>query len=302
LYEGMSGGMQVPDRGHGKPPTTSAGENPQFTLMDFEIGNRLGRGKFGKVYLARKRGDKYICALKVLWKKQLRKQNVEHQLRREIEIMANLRHPNILRLYGYFHDEERVFLILEYAAGGELFNVLRDKGKFSEEDTAKYIKDLASALNYCHSKHIIHRDIKPENLLLDHNGSIKLSDFGWSVHAPGKRRHTMCGTLDYLPPEMVSREAHDPTVDIWALGVLMYEFLTGMPPFEAQGQDATFRRIKKVDLSFPFFVSAEAKDLITKLLQKDPTQRMPLSLVPEHPFIKKYCGSTKEFDAKKSSK
>lgn len=270
--------------------SSSLQDQRKFTLDHFEIGNRLGRGKFGKVYLARKLPEKYVCALKVLWKSQLRKQGVEHQLRREIEIMANLRHPNILRLYGYFHDEERVFLILEYAAGGELFNVLRDRGRFNEATTAKYIKDLASALDYCHRKHIIHRDIKPENLLLDHNGNIKLSDFGWSVHAygsAGKRRMTMCGTLDYLPPEMVMRKEHDPSVDVWALGVLGYEFLTGNPPFEAEGQNATFKRITKVDLNFPLYISADAKDLIRKLLRKDPKDRMKLMNVPTHPFVKK---------------
>lgn len=271
---------------------TSCTEQMTFSLNDFEVGNRLGRGKFGKVYLARKDPEQYVCALKVLWKAQLRKQNVEHQLRREIEIMANLRHPNILRLYGFFHDEERVFLILEYAAGGELFNVLRDKGRFDCVTTARYIKDLASALAYCHRKHIIHRDIKPENLLLDHNGSIKLSDFGWSVHAPGKRRLTLCGTPDYLPPEMVMRLEHDEGVDVWALGVLSYEFLTGQPPFETSGgrsgQKAMFDRIKKVDLKFPSYIPADAKDLIIKLLKKDPKERLPLSEVPFHPFIKKH--------------
>jgi len=282
---------------------TSGGlDQRKFTLTDFEIGNRLGRGKFGKVYLARKLPEQYICALKVLWKAQLRKQNVEHQLRREIEIMANLRHPNILRLYGYFHDNDRVFLILEYAAGGELFNVLRDRGRFNEETTAKYMKDLASALEYCHRKNIIHRDIKPENLLLDHNGNIKLSDFGWSVHAPGKRRMTMCGTLDYLPPEMVMRKEHDPSVDIWALGVLGFEFITGQPPFEAQGQKATFKRITKVDLTFPCYISKDAQDLIKKLLKKEPSDRLPLSKVPDHPFIVKNLASAAKTAAKKKKK
>jgi serine/threonine protein kinase len=110
----------------------------------------------------------------------------------------------------------------------------------------QYIESLAKALTYCHEKHVIHRDIKPENLLLDHRGELKIADFGWSVHAPNAKRKTMCGTLDYLPPEMVEGREHDNTVDIWSLGVLTYEFLVGYPPFEAQGYQETYSRIAKV--------------------------------------------------------
>ena len=180
-----------------------AARGQRWCLNDFEIGKPLGQGKFGRVYLAREKKTKFIVALKVLNKHQLRKSNFEHQLRREIEIQSHLRHPNILRLYGYFYDKEKVYLILEYANGGELYKRLQKKKRFCERDSAKLIVQLASALRYCHDKHVIHRDIKPENLLLGKNGEIKIADFGWSVHAPTSRRTTMCGTLDYLPPEMV---------------------------------------------------------------------------------------------------
>lgn len=166
----------------------------RWTLDDFHIGKPLGRGKFGNVYLAREKKSRYIVALKVLYKGQLLKSNVEHQLRREIEIQSHLRHPNILRLFGYFHDATRVFLILEYAAKGEMFKELVKCRRFDEKRTAGYIKDLALALDYCHKKHVIHRDIKPENLLLGLSGELKIADFGWSVHAPRDRRTTMCGT------------------------------------------------------------------------------------------------------------
>eukprot|EP01080_Neovahlkampfia_damariscottae_P010208 gene10208-2628_t len=150
---------------------------PKITwdISNFEIGKPLGRGKFGSVYLAREKSTKFVVALKVLMKEQLKKKEVEHQLRREIEIQSHLRHPNILRLYGYFYDKKRVYLILEYAA------------QVSEEQTARYIKSLAEALDYLHCKNVIHRDIKPENLLLDSTGKIKIADFGWSVHAPTNR-------------------------------------------------------------------------------------------------------------------
>ena len=149
----------------------------------------------------------------------------------------------------------------------------------------RYIHDLSIALNYCHTKHVIHRDIKPENLLIGHKGEIKIADFGWSVHAPTSRRTTLCGTLDYLPPEMVEGREHDSTVDIWSLGVLMYEFLVGNPPFEANGYRATYRRISNIDLRFPPTVSLGARDLISRLLVKDQSKRLKLSEVPKHPWI-----------------
>lgn len=238
--------------------------NKKFTLSDFEIGRSLGAGKFGDVYLARERKSQYIVAIKAIKKSQLIKSGYEHLLRREIEIQSHLRHMNILRMYGYFYDNKRVYIILEYAPGGESYKALTARGRFSETTTAKYICDLSKALHYCHEKHIIHRDIKPENLLIGQGGVIKIADFGWSVHAPSDRRTTLCGTLDYLPPEMCEGRPHDSSADIWTLGVLTYEFLVGSPPFEAVGNSETQRRIVKVDLKFPDVVRSLARDFISK--------------------------------------
>ena len=265
----------------------------KWSLSDFDIGKPLGNGKFGKVYLAREKKSHFIVALKVLYKSQLSKAGVEHQLRREIEIQAHLRHPNILRLYGYFYDATRIYLILEFAAKGELYKELQKNGTFDEKRSAKYIKSLAAALEYCHTKHVIHRDIKPENLLLDMRGDLKIADFGWSVHAPNTRRTTLCGTLDYLPPEMVEGKAHDQMVDVWSLGVLMYEFLVGNPPFEAQGHHETYKKISKVDIKWPAHVKEDARDLIARLLVKDPEKRMKLEEVAAHPWIKKHTSGDK---------
>lgn len=271
-----------------KSETQAREANPkrQWSLQDFEIGKPLGRGKFGRVYLAREAKSKYIVALKVIFKGQIEKYRIQHQLRREMEIQTSLRHPNILRLYGWFHDDERIFLILEYAHGGELYSKLRKTGHLSENQAATYILSLTQALSYCHENNVIHRDIKPENLLLDHEGRLKIADFGWSVQSRSKR-HTFCGTLDYLAPEVVEKKAHDHAVDNWTLGVLCYEFLYGVPPFEAESQSDTFGRIMKVDLSFPSqpFISAEAKDLILRLLVKDSSKRLSLEKIMEHPWI-----------------
>ncbi|XP_069547078.1 aurora kinase A [Brachyistius frenatus] len=286
-----------------KPPSESAklekpqnkpGKNDQassskqrWSLENFDIGRPLGKGKFGNVYLARERQTKFILALKVLFKKQLEKAGVEHQLRREVEIQSHLRHPNILRLYGYFHDASRVYLILEFAPKGELYSELQRCGSFPEDKSATYIMELADALNYCHTKKVIHRDIKPENLLLGANGELKIADFGWSVHTPSSRRSTLCGTLDYLPPEMIEGKTHDEKVDLWSLGVLCYEFLVGHPPFEAKTHEETYRRIARVEYTYPAQanISAEAKDLVARLLKHNPLHRLPIQGVLSHPWV-----------------
>lgn len=240
----------------------------KFHLGMFEIGKPLGKGKFGRVYLAKEKSTGFVCALKVLHKSELQQGKVEKQTRREIEIQANLAHPNILRLYGHFHDSKRIFLILEFAGKGELYKHLRRETRFPEWKAAQYIAQMASALKYLHKKHVIHRDIKPENILVGIHGEIKISDFGWSVHAPTNRRNTMCGTLDYLPPEMIKGGNQDnyygAKVDLWSLGVLMYEFLCGEAPFE-DTPHMTQRRIARCEMTVPPYVSPEARDLIKKV-------------------------------------
>ncbi|MED6251275.1 hypothetical protein ATANTOWER_027013 [Ataeniobius toweri] len=285
--------QEKPQNKPAKNNQASSSKKP-WSLENFDIGRPLGKGKFGNVYLARERQTKFILALKVLFKKQLEKAGVEHQLRREVEIQSHLRHPNILRLYGYFHDASRVYLILEFAPRGELFGELQRCGSFPEDRTATYIMELADALHYCHTKNVIHRDIKPENLLLGGNGELKIADFGWSVHTPSSRRSTLCGTLDYLPPEMIEGKTHDEKVDLWSLGVLCYEFLVGKPPFEAKTHDETYRRISRVEYSYPPIaaISAGAKDLVAKLLKHNPMHRLPIQGVLSHPWVLQY--STKK--------
>ncbi|TVY38943.1 Serine/threonine-protein kinase [Lachnellula subtilissima] len=264
----------------------------QFHLGMFEIGRPLGKGKFGRVYLVRERSSGFVCALKVLHKNELKHGGAETQVRREIEIQSNLRHLNILQLFGHFHDSKRIFLIIEFAAKGELYKHLRRENRFPEWKAAQYVAQMAAALKYCHKKHIMHRDIKPENILLGSHGEIKLSDFGWSVHAPSNRRETLCGTLDYLPPEMLKpgrdKNVYSNKVDIWSLGVLTYEFLVGEAPFE-DTPVMTQRKISRGEMTVPGFVSPEAKDLIKRLLVLDPEKRISLDQVQEHPWIIKHC-------------
>ncbi|EFA82207.1 putative protein serine/threonine kinase [Heterostelium album PN500] len=269
------------------PSSAAADDKKKWVIDDFDIGKPLGKGRFGNVYLAREKKSKFIVALKVLFKSQLQSSKIEHQLRREIEIQSHLRHPNILRLYGYFYDDKRVYLIIEFAKGGECFKELQRVGRYPENIAATYTLQIADALRYCHSKHVIHRDIKPENLLIGINGEIKIADFGWSVHAPDRRRNTYCGTPEYIPPELVNKQDYDQSVDIWSLGILIYEFLAGYSPFRANGEEEIFSNIRGNQVIFPDHFSREARHLISGLLHTDPNDRMSLTDVIKHPWIVK---------------
>ncbi|XP_065346339.1 aurora kinase C-like [Cloeon dipterum] len=277
-----------------------------WALEDFEIGRPLGRGKFGRVYLAREKSTKYPVALKMIFKNELVKHKMEQQLIREIEIQSHLKHENVLQMLTYFVDEKRVFLVLEYASKGELFRELNAQkhGRFEEPKCAKYIYQVASALQACHDCQVIHRDIKPENILISARGNIKIADFGWSVHDSSltKKRKTMCGTLDYLAPEMVKNVEHTHLVDNWCVGILCYELLVGKPPFESKSSTETYQRILRAHIDFPPYVGTLARDLITKLLQVKPENRLSLKEVKVHPFIVKHWPLKSVDDAPKPAK
>ncbi|XP_032679814.1 aurora kinase B-like [Odontomachus brunneus] len=263
------------------------GSRYQWSLDDFEVGSPLGRGKFGRVYLAREKTTQYMVALKTLYKVELIKGRVEKQVMREIEIQTHLKHPHILQLLTYFHDNKRIYLVLEFAARGELYKELKRQPneRFNEHLSAKYTYQVADALEYCHRNNVIHRDIKPENLLLTYDGDIKLADFGWSVHAPSSKRNTLCGTLDYLPPEMLTGQTYDVYVDHWCLGILCYEFLTGQPPFLSSSQQETYAKIKTISMQWPEQITFGAKDLISKLIKKKSSERISLAAVKKHFWI-----------------
>lgn len=270
------------------PQASRKPEQNKLRLADFDVGKILGKGKLGKVYCVRHKSSGFICALKVMSKKDLVLHKLENNLRREIEIQRNLKHPYISRLYNFFYDDDNVYLLLEYAVHGELYQLLKTYRRFDDITASRYIYQVSMALQYLHSRGIIHRDIKPENILLSAEKTVKLSDFGWSVNSELstlRRRLTLCGTLDYLPPEMVESREHDLSVDLWLLGILCYEFLVGRPPFEEVDKTATYKRIAKVDLKIPSFVSEDAADFIYQLLQKDPKKRLALVDLERHPWI-----------------
>lgn len=259
-----------------------------ISLDDFEIGKKLGKGKFGRVYCVRHKKTGFICAMKVMEKQEIVQYNVQKQFRREVEIQSSLNHQNLTKLYGYFHDEKRVYLLMEYLVNGELYKLLRSKGPLNDIYASHYIYQVADALDYMHQRNIIHRDVKPENVLIGFDNIIKLTDFGWSIISPhGVKRKTLCGTIDYLSPELINLKEYDDKVDVWALGVLAYELVANEPPFEEDSKDLTCKRIVKGDLRFPSHVSLDAQDLITQLLRHSSKDRISLRDVKQHPWLVK---------------
>ncbi|GBG32839.1 Protein kinase, putative [Hondaea fermentalgiana] len=271
-------------------PGSSGGK--RWCLNDFEVGRGLGKGKFGNVYLARTKKEKRVVALKVLFKEEIENSDLMHQLKREIEIHHRLRHKNVVRLYSYFHDKERVYLILEYVPGGELFEELKNSpsGRFEEPRASAVIRQLVCALTQCHKLGVVHRDIKPENILVARDNSIKLADFGWSVNSTRAKeeikRKTLCGTVDYLPPEMVAETAYSERADIWMTGVLLFEMLVGTAPFVAPDQTDTCTNVSMCNYEMPKDISPEAKSLLSSILVSDPELRLwPIHKILYHPWI-----------------
>lgn len=259
----------------------------EWSLNDFEILHKLGGGQYGSVSLASVKGMNFIVALKKLNLEQQVQHQVMSQLRREVEIAFNTRHPYLLRTYGYFYDADHIYLILEPCAKGMLYSELQKVKCYPPSTAARYVAQLAEALLYLHQHHILHRDIKPENILLDHNSNIKLADFGWSVHDPKTRRKTACGTPEYFPPEIVELQAYDTSADLWCLGIFCYELLVGSTPFFAEEQKAICANIRKMDFKFPASVPEDARDLISALLRRDGADRLTLNKVLRHPFLTK---------------
>ncbi|KAF6070877.1 Protein kinase domain family protein [Candida albicans] len=263
---------------------TSPKPQQQLTLDDFEFGKILGKGKLGRVYCVKHKQSGLIFALKVMSKSEIMNLKLEKSLRREIEIQSNLYHINITRLYSWFHDSINIYLLLEYSIEGELYTHLKKLKRFDNIMASNYIFQITQALIFLHQRGIIHRDLKPENIMVSLDNQLKLSDFGWSKKQKQKRL-TICGTLDYLPPEMIESKSHDFSVDIWALGILCYELLVGKPPFEAINRNITYEKIAKVDIKYPSNLDVDAIDLISKLVVKDPNKRLSLKEVLNHNWI-----------------
>ncbi len=210
----------------------------------------------------------------------------------EINIHSKLYHQNIIKLYSVYEDDETINIILEYAKGGNLYQLIKDeKNGFSESKAFDYFIQVINAVYYLHSNNIIHRDIKPENILIGDDNKLKLCDFGWAKELTLENRSTFCGTMEYMAPEIVGSENYDYSVDIWSLGILLYEMLFGHSPFNGKDTNNIILNIKSHELNYDDTnkkISNSCKDLIQKLLNMNPQKRLKIKDILEHPFIKKH--------------
>ncbi|XP_064149265.1 ribosomal protein S6 kinase alpha-2 isoform X5 [Loxodonta africana] len=260
----------------------------------FELLKVLGQGSYGKVFLVRKvKGPDagQLYAMKVLKKATLK---VRDRVRSKMErdILAEVNHPFIVKLHYAFQTEGKLYLILDFLRGGDLFTRLSKEVMFTEEDVKFYLAELALALDHLHGLGIIYRDLKPENILLDEEGHIKITDFGLSKEAidHDKRAYSFCGTIEYMAPEVVNRRGHTQSADWWSFGVLMFEMLTGSLPFQGKDRKETMALILKAKLGMPQFLSMEAQSLLRALFKRNPSNRLGAGMdgveeIKRHPFF-----------------
>ena len=276
-------------------PSVREGLERECTKDDFYSveDKAIGKGGFGRVWKVRYKDSDKVYVIKVMCKQNIIAQKMTEQINREIEIMYKINHPHIIKLINHFEDDQNLYLIMELGARGQLFSLLNKyRHGFDQTRAAQYMREIISAVKYLHSfdPPIIHRDIKPENILLDENGRCKLADFGWSNYVnPDKVRVTFCGTPEYLAPEMVNKIGHDTSVDIWALGVLCFELLTGKLPFNGRNNKELFSNIGALNINWPENdFNPLAKNLIIKILKKNPKERPSLDEILSQPWFEKY--------------
>ncbi|KAF9366012.1 AGC protein kinase Gad8 [Mortierella sp. NVP85] len=266
------------------------GANAPLSIDSFELLKVIGKGSFGKVMQVRKRDTSRIYAMKILRKVQIiNRSEVNHTLA-ERTVLAQINNPFIVPLKFSFQSPEKLYLVLAFVNGGELFHHLQREGRFSEERSRFYAAELLCALECLHKFNVVYRDLKPENILLDYTGHIALCDFGLCKlgMTETETTNTFCGTPEYLAPELLLGQGYTKTVDWWTLGVLLYEMLTGLPPFYDDNIHEMYRKILEDELRFPEEISPVARSLLSALLTREPTQRLGnggSSTIKQHAFF-----------------
>ena len=254
----------------------------------------IGDGSFSKVFLYQHKKTKIKYAVKKInIPLFIEKTGNKNLIYEEINIQSKIAHPNIIRLFNYFSDKKNInmFLILEYASKGTLFDYIHNKKGLNETEAFYFFIQAVNSISFLHKNKIIHRDIKPENLLINNNNILKLCDFGWSVYLNNNnKRVTFCGTIEYMAPEIVKNESYDFSIDVWSLGVLLYELIHSHSPFVVKDLNVNKieNNILSKELKFKKGVSLECRDLIEKLLIKDANERIKIDDIYKHPFILKY--------------
>ncbi|XP_040872226.1 CBL-interacting serine/threonine-protein kinase 5 isoform X3 [Glycine max] len=257
----------------------------------YEMGRLLGKGTFAKVYYGKQISTGENVAIKVINKEQVRKEGMMEQIKREISVMRLVRHPNVVEIKEVMATKTKIFFVMEYVRGGELFAKI-SKGKLKEDLARKYFQQLISAVDYCHSRGVSHRDLKPENLLLDEDENLKISDFGLSA-LPEQLRydgllHTQCGTPAYVAPEVLRKKGYDGSkADIWSCGVVLYVLLAGFLPFQHENLMTMYNKVLRAEFEFPPWFSPDSKRLISKILVADPSKRTAISAIARVSWFRK---------------
>uniref|UniRef100_S4RU32 SNF-related serine/threonine-protein kinase n=1 Tax=Petromyzon marinus TaxID=7757 RepID=S4RU32_PETMA len=257
----------------------------------YDLEKTLGRGHFAVVKLARHVFTGEKVAVKVIDKSKLDPMATSHLFQQEVRCMKLVQHPNVVRLYEVIDTQTKLYLILELADGGDLYDyIMRHEGGLQEELAKTYFAQVVHAISYCHRLHVVHRDLKPENVVFfEKQGLVKLTDFGFSnLFQPGTKLATSCGSLAYSAPEILLGDEYDaPAVDIWSLGVILYMLVCGHPPFQEANDSETLTMIMDCKYTVPAHISRECKDLIARMLQRDPRRRASLQEMEGHPWL---CG------------
>ena len=270
-------------------PTVNAGLEPESKISDFEKEREIGKGGFGLVWKVTHKKTQKVYCIKVIQKQGIIEQKLVDQMNREIEIMYILNNPHCLRLKNHFEDDTNFYLVMPLASKGQLYRVLKKFRKFDERTAAQILRETIHALQYLHSfkPPIIHRDIKPENLLLNEGGRVLLADYGWSnFNKDGDVRKTFCGTPEYIAPEMLTKKGHDTRVDIWSVGILMFELLSGYSPFVAKTNQELYQNIRRLKIQWPKDMPPLAKNLISKILKLNPVERPSFEEILDHQWFK----------------
>ncbi|CAN9357378.1 unnamed protein product [Alternaria alternata] len=246
----------------------------KYSLTDFTIQRTLGTGSFGRVHLVQSKHNQRFYAVKVLKKAQVVKMKQVEHTNDERRMLQQVKHPFLITLWGTFQDSKNLYMVMDFVEGGELFSLLRKSQRFPNPVAKFYAAEVTLALDYLHSHNIIYRDLKPENLLLDRHGHLKITDFGFAKEVPDIT-WTLCGTPDYLAPEVVASKGYNKSVDWWSLGILIFEMLCGFTPFWDGGSPMKiYENILKSRVKYPPYIHPDAHDLLQKLITPDLTKRL----------------------------
>lgn len=266
-----NGGAVTPNAAAQAAVRTTKGK---YTLNDFTIQRTLGTGSFGRVHLVQSKHNQRFYAVKVLKKAQVVKMKQVEHTNDERRMLQKVKHPFLITLWGTFQDARNLYMVMDFVEGGELFSLLRKSQRFPNPVAKFYAAEVTLALDYLHSMNIIYRDLKPENLLLDRHGHLKITDFGFAKEVPDIT-WTLCGTPDYLAPEVVASKGYNKSVDWWSLGILIFEMLCGFTPFWDGGSPMKiYENILKGRVKYPPYIHPDAQDLLQKLITPDLTKRL----------------------------